>query len=439
MKPLLIRGGRIFDPARGVDEIGNMVIADGKIVWLGTGTPSQPYELIFEAKGLVVCPGFIDLHCHLRQPGFEEKETIATGTLAAARGGFTTVCCMPNTKPPLDNKVLINEVRSVAAFGGIVRVLPIGCITRGRQGTELADFAEMVGAGVIAVSDDGDPVTNSGLMRRALELARGFDLPVIDHCEDKSLTAGGQMNEGAVSQKLKLRGIPAVAEEIMVARDLALAELTGARVHIAHVSTAGSVELIRRAREKGVPVTAEVTPHHLTLTEERVADCNSNARVNPPLRTRRDVMALIQGLSDRVIDVIATDHAPHTEAEKRREFTQAPFGISGLETALGSLMSLVHGGHVTLDTIITALTSAPANIIGNKHGKLGTLRVGVLVDVTVFDLEREWMVNIKDFASKGKNTPLANTVLKGKVIATISRGEMVYIDKAVNLKERVPG
>ncbi|MDO8687335.1 MAG: dihydroorotase, partial [Dehalococcoidales bacterium] len=318
-KALLIRGGRIIDPGQGIDVMGSLLIAEGKIAWLGTGEimpPRSDYDVL-PASGLIVCPGFIDLHCHLRQPGFDEKETVATGTLAAARGGFTTICCMPNTTPPLDNQATIEYVRSKAASEGVVRVLPIGCISKGRRGEELAPMSELAAAGVVGFSDDGAPVLNSGLMRQALEHSRVLGLPVIDHCEDATLSDGGLMNEGIVSRRLGLPGTPAAAEEIMVARDLALAELTGGWLHIAHVSTAGSVELIRRAREKGHRVTSEVTPHHLTLTEEKVMGYDTNAKVNPPLRTQRDIKALIQGLNQGVIDIIATDHAPHSEADKR--------------------------------------------------------------------------------------------------------------------------
>ena len=436
MKPLLIQGGRIIDPSQGIDEIGSLLITKGKISWLGIGAlPQTDYDTL-NARGLIVCPGFIDLHCHLRQPGFEEKETIATGTRAAARGGFTTICCMPNTNPPLDSQSVIDYVKSKAATEGVVRVLPIGCISKGRQGQKLVEFDELASAGVIAYSDDGKPALNSRIMRQALDYSRAFDLPIIDHCEDTTLTEGGQMNEGAISTKLGLPGMPAVAEEIIVARDLALARLTGARLHIAHVTTGGSVDLIRHAKEKGVKVTAEVTPHHLTLTEERVIGYDTNAKVNPPLRTKQDIHALIQGLKENVIDIIATDHAPHSEVDKLCEFALATFGISGFETALGSLMSLVHNGELTLTTIIAKLTCEPAKIIGDKCGKLGTLAVGTSADVTVFDPNTEWVVDTTAFASKGKNTPLAGSTLKGKVMATLSQGKLVYKEDSIKVEER---
>ena len=437
MMSLLIHGGHIIDPAQGIDEIGSLLITEGKISWLGRGeaTPPHPGDDVLHARGLIVCPGFIDLHCHLRQPGFEEKETIASGTRAAARGGFTTVCCMPNTNPPLDSQATVDYVRSTAAREGLVRVLPIGCISRGRKGQELAPLDELASAGVIGFSDDGDPA-NSQLMRQALEHSRVLDLPIIDHCEDKALSKDGQMNEGIVSARLGLKGIPAAAEEAIVARDLALAELTGGWLHIAHVSTAGSVDLIRRAKEKGIRVTAEVTPHHLTLTEEKVIGYNTNAKVNPPLRTKHDIQALIQGLKENVIDIIATDHAPHTKADKACDFKLAAFGTSGFETALGSLMSLVHEGQLTIATLIAKLTSEPSKIIGNKYGKLGSLTVGTPADITIFDPDLEWIVDTKAFASKGKNTPLAGSRLKGKVMAAISQGKLVYKDKATKVEVR---
>ena len=437
MKPWLIQGGRLIDPVQRIDETGSLFISGGKITWLGKGevTLPQPDYDVLHAEGLIICPGFIDFHCHLRQPGFEEKETIATGTQAAARGGFTTICCMPNTNPPLDNQATIDYVKSTAATEGVVRVLPIGCISKGRKGDELVDMGELASAGVIAYSDDGKPVASSRLMRQALDSSRAFGLPVIDHCEDSRLAEGGQMNEGIIATKLGLRGIPAAAEEIMVARDLALAQLTGARLHIAHVSTEGSVDLIRRAREKGIPVTAEVTPHHLTLTEEKVLGYDTNTKVNPPLRTKRDIQALIQGLNDHTIDIIATDHAPHTEADKRCDFALAPFGISGLETALGSLLSLVHNRQLALTALIAKLTNEPAKIIGSKYGKLGTLAVGATADITIFDPDKSWVVDTRAFASKGKNTPLAGSVLRGKVMATIFGGELVYKDASLNLKQ----
>ena len=437
MKQLLIRGGRIIDPSQKKDEIGNILVSDGKIAWLGKGEaiPSQADYDVLLAEGLIVCPGFVDLHCHLRQPGFEDKETIATGAQAAARGGFTTVCCMPNTNPPLDNRETIEFVKAEAAKAGAVRVLSIGCVTKGRAGKELAPLSELFGVGVIGFSDDGSPVLSAGMMRQALETTMILGLPVIDHCEDTYLTEGGVMNWGSLAMSLGLKGMPAAAEEIIVARDVALAGMTGGWVHIAHVSTEESVNIIRRAKQVGVRVTAEVTPHHLTLTEEKVRGYDTNAKVNPPLRTEQDRLALIHGLKEGVIDIIATDHAPHTAAEKALGFDKAPSGISGLETALGSLMGLVHSGQIDLGLLISKLTSEPAKILGDREGRLGSLAVGATADITLFDPDKEWLVEPDKFASKGKNTPLAGSKLKGKVMATIYGGKVVYCDDSIKVEE----
>lgn len=458
MSSLFIRGGHIIDPAQEINRVGNLLIAEDKIAWVGEEeeTPELEHLTVLDASGLIVCPGFIDLHCHLREPGFEDKETIATGTRAAARGGFTTVCCMPNTNPPLDTSPSVEYVKAKAKAEGVVRVLPIGCITKNREGKELAEMGGLAAAGVVAFSDDGDPVVDSRLMRYALYYSLAFGLPVIDHCEDKALSMDGLINEGWISTRLGLRGIPAAAEETMVARDLALAELTGARLHIAHASTAGTVELIRRAKEKGIAVTAEVTPHHLTLTEERIMGepwgmgnqstsqlrplpltaFDSNTKVKPPLRTKADRDALIQGIREGVIDAIATDHAPHTLVDKLCEFGNAASGISGLETALGSLMSLVNGGELDLFTLVSKLTSDPAKIIGKKYGELGTLKVGTAADLTILDPQVEWIVDPDSFASKGKNTPLRGCRLRGKVMMTIVGGEAVYQDGRIKIRSR---
>jgi dihydroorotase len=440
---LLIRGGHIIDPSQGIDQVGDLLIAEGKIVQVGGSiTPSPSLSVILskaknlDAMGLVICPGFIDLHCHLREPGFEDKETIATGTKAAAIGGFTTVCCMANTNPPLDSPSTVDWVKQKARKDSLVAVLPIGCITKGRKGEELTDMAGLAEAGVVAFSDDGDSVASSQLMCRAMEYSRALGLPIIDHCEDKALSNNGIINEGQISAKLGLKGIPAAAEEVMVARDLNLAKLTRARLHIAHVSTKGSVELIRRAKEEGVSVTAEVTPHHLTLTEERIVGESSNkpfdtnAKVNPPLRTKEDVQALIKGLKDGVIDAIATDHAPHTLADKNCGPELAAFGISGLETAFGCLMSLVHQGKISLTQLMSKLTCEPAKVIG-RNGELGTLKAGAPANITILDPDREWIVNSRNFASKGKNTPYDGYTFKGKIMAAIANGRVVYIDASL--------
>jgi len=422
---LLIRGGRIIDPSQGVDAVGDLFISDGKIAWLSmqqAGSLPEHHKVI-KAQGMVVCPGFVDLHCHLRQPGFGEKETIATGTRAAAKGGFTTVCCMPNTEPPVDKAELVRYVKSVAAKEGAVRVLPVGCITEGRKGGKLADFGELSASGVVAFSDDGSPVMDSAIMRSALKYSQNSGLPIIDHCEDLAFSQDGVMNEGSLATKLKLKGMPACAEESMVARDIRLARIVGGRLHIAHVSTAGSVELIRSAKEEGIAITAEVTPHHLTLTEEAVVGYNTNAKVNPPLRTADDIEALIAGLKDGVLDAIATDHAPHTAQDKNCDFNAAAFGISGFETALGSLMTPVHRGKLDLVTLISKLTCEPASIL--RRTDLGTLESGSVADVVILDLNKEWVVNPEEFVSKGKNTPLAGIALKGKVVMTIVGGVVV--------------
>jgi dihydroorotase len=431
---LLIRGGRIIDPSQGIDAVGDLFISDGKIAWLSVqkARPLPDNYQAIEGRGMMVCAGFIDLHCHLRQPGFEEKETIATGTRAAAKGGFTTVCCMPNTEPPADKAEVVKYVKSVAAKEGAVRVLPIGCITRGRKGGKLAEFGELSAPGAVAFSDDGSPVMDSTVMRSALEYSQESGLPLIDHCEDLAFSQDGVMNEGSLATRLGLKGIPACAEESMVARDIRLARIVGGRLHIAHVSTAGSVELIRSAKEEGISITAEATPHHLTLTEEAVVGYNTNAKVNPPLRTAEDVEALISGLRDGVLDAIATDHAPHTAKDKDCDFNTAAFGISGFETALGTLMTLVHQGKLDLVTLISKLTYEPVSIL--RRTDLGTLKPGAVADVVIFDPNREWVVNPEEFVSKGKNTPLAGCVLKGRVMATVYGGEAVYMDKAISLK-----
>jgi len=440
---LLISNGRILDPGQKIDKIGDLLVIDGEINSVGDrnikGTGKD--LIVINATGLVVCPGFIDLHCHLREPGFEDKETIATGTRAAAAGGFTTICCMPNTNPPIDDEASIDYIKGKAADEGVVQVLIIGCITKGRQGKELTEMSELVETGAIAFSDDGDSVPNSRIMSLAMEFGRVLKVPIIEHCEDKELADGGSMNEGWVSTRLGIKGIPAASEEIIIARDIALADLTGARLHIAHVSTKGSVALVRSAKEKGIAVTAEVTPHHLTLTEERIMGpelgldrllaYDTNAKVNPPLRTRKDIDALLTGLKEGVIDIIATDHAPHTLVDKMCEFGLAAFGISSFETALGCLMGLVHSGHLDLTSMVSKLTCEPAKIIGPRFGELGTLKAGSRADIAIFDPNKEWIVNSQDFASKGKNTPFDGYEFKGKVMATIVAGELIHYDNSI--------
>ena len=365
---LLIQGGRIIDPGDGVDMVGDLLIVGGVVAWIGEGGGAfqAPGGDVLTAAGMIVTPGFVDLHCHLREPGFEDKETVASGTEAAARGGFTSVCCMPNTCPPIDTPAMVEFVRSKADREGRVRVFPIGCITRGQQGEELTDMDGLAEAGVVAFSDDGKAVPSGWLMQKALECACRLDLPIIDHCEDTLLSAGGVMNDGLLATRLGLRGMPAVAEECVVGRDIELARVTGARIHIAHVSAAGSVDLIRSARQDHVDVTAEATPHHLVLTEERVDGYDTKAKVNPPLRTRGDTEAVIRGLEEGVIEAVATDHAPHTVGDKACDFQSAAFGISGLETALGVLLSLVHQGKLDLTTLIERLTAGPARVLQSR-------------------------------------------------------------------------
>ncbi len=445
---LLICGGHIIDTGQGINQIADLVIDEGKIKQLGKGIPIQPGQEVIDATGLVVCPGFVDLHCHLREPGFEDKETIATGTRAAAAGGFVAVCCMANTSPPIDNPAMVDWVKQKAAEEGIVHVFPIGCVTKGRGGKEVCDMAGLAETGVVAFSDDGDPVVSSQVMRRALEYSCALGLPIIAHCEDRRLSNDGVVSEGWVSAKLGVKGIPASAEEMMIARDLALAKLSNARIHIAHVSTCGSVKLVRRAKEEGISVTAEVTPHHLTLTEEKImgrgwgegnnviaseakqSQYDTNAKVNPPLRTEDDITCLIDGLKHGVLDAIATDHAPHTLADKDCSLEAAAFGISGFETAFGSLMGLVHKGEIGLVTLISKLTCEPARIV-DKGDELGTLKIGSPANITIFDPDREWIVDSSKFASKGKNTPFDGCKFKGKVMATIVDGEVVYIDDSL--------
>lgn len=427
-RPLLITGGHIVDPSQGIDDDGDLLVTDGKIAMLGrsrTLSATTSTEVL-DASGLVVCPGFIDLHCHLRQPGFEKKETIATGTFAAAHGGFTTVCCMPNTNPPLDSTAMIDYVKTIAEKEGVISVLPIGCITTSRKGKELVDMAALADCGAAGFSDDGSPVMDHRAMKLALIKSRKLGLLIIDHCENLELSQGGQLNDGETARKLALRGIPAAAEETMVERDIRLAQQTGGRLHIAHVSTSASVDLIRQAKLRGVNVTAEVTPHHLTLTEEIVFSHSTQAKVNPPLRTEKDVAALIAGVRDNTIDAIATDHAPHTLADKECPFDQAAFGISGFETALGSVMELVHRHQLSLFDLILKLTIGPARVLGDRFDWLGSLAPGRPANLTVFDPLAKWIVDPNRFTSKGRNTPLAGTTLKGKVMATIYQGRFVY-------------
>ena len=431
-KAILIENGRIIDPLTGLDDTGDLFIRDGKIAWLSKPetTPIKVDHQVINAAGLVVCPGFIDLHCHLRQPGYERKETIATGTQAAAKGGFTTICAMPNTDPPVDSADTVRYVLNTAGREGTVRVLPIACITRQRQGKELVDMAALAGAGAVAFSDDGSPVINDDIMAAALKNSRTTGLPIIDHCENTGLSEGWDMNGGETARLLGLRGMPDGSEESMIERDIRINRDIGGVLHIAHVSTAASVSLIRRAKKDGVRMTAEVTPNHLTLDDGTVKTAGNNAKVNPPLRSHKDIEALIEGLLDNTIDIIATDHAPHTAADKSGNFATAAFGISTLETALGSLMGLVHSNAIPLKTLISKLTVAPSGLLAGRPGVTCSLTVGTAADITLFDPDLNWVVDIDKFISKGKNTPLAGTTLRGKVMWTIYRGRVVYRDDA---------
>lgn len=424
MTDILLRGGRLVDPSNKLDGVGDVLIRDGKIESVGGNIAAPDGATIVDCAGQVVAPGFIDVHCHLREPGREDVETIATGARAAAAGGFTAVCAMPNTDPVTDNQAAVGFVLKQGRAAQAARVYPIGAISIGEMGERLAEFGEMVGAGAVAVSDDGKPVVSAQLMRTALEYARTFGIPVADHCEDPTLAAGGAMNEGLVSARLGLKGIPGEAEEIMAIRDILLAKRTGGHVHLCHMSTRGSVELIRWGKDRNINVTAEVCPHHLSLTEDEVEGYNTNAKMNPPLRSADDVAALCQAVKDGTIDVIATDHAPHHNDEKEREFSDAPNGIVGLETALAvNLTWLVKPGIISLSTLIEKMSCAPARLF---HLPGGSLRRGVAADVTVFNPTAEWVVDPKLFKTKGRNSPYAGRTLAGQVGCTIVDGRIVH-------------
>jgi dihydroorotase len=424
-RPILLTGGRVLDPSQGLDlAVGDVLLIDGKIEHAGERVARPADAEVVDCAGLVVSPGFVDVHCHLREPGREDVETIATAARAAVAGGFTAVCAMPNTDPVTDNQAAVGFIIRQAQRAAAARVYPIGAITLGQKGEALAEFGEMVAAGAVAVSDDGKPVVSAQMMRTALEYARTFGIPVADHCEDPTLAHGGAMNEGVMSMKLGLKGIPAEAEEIMAIRDILLARRTGGHVHLCHMSTKGSVELIRWGKERDIRVTAEVCPHHLSLTEVEVDGYDTNAKMNPPLRTAEDVEALQQAVRDGTIDVVATDHAPHHYDEKEREFADAPNGIVGLETALAVLVTwLVEPGILTYAQLVDKMACAPARIF-NLPG--GTLRRGAVADVTVFDPTRAWTVDPKGFCSKGRNTPYAGRTLRGRAVCTVVDGRVVY-------------
>lgn len=422
MVAILIKGGRVFDPGRFVGQ-GDVLIDQARIAAVGPNLHAPAGATTIQATGLLVLPGFVDLHVHFREPGFEYKETIQTGSAAAVAGGFTTVCCMPNTNPVNDNQAVTDFILERARIAGLANVFPVGAITKGSEGKELAEIGDLRRSGCVAISDDGRPVMNSLVMRRAMEYALAFDLTVVDHCEDLHLAEGGCMNEGVVSTELGLPGIPAAAEDVMVARNLSLSELTGARLHLAHISTAGSVRMVREAKARGIHVTAEACPHHFTLTEEVVRGYNTHAKMNPPLRTWKDVQAIKEGLRDGTIDVIATDHAPHATQEKQQDFTEAPFGIVGLETAFSLTLGLVEEGVLSLEQAVTKLTSAPARAFGLSKG---TLAVGADADVVLVDPNEQWEVDPSRFKSKSRNTPFAGWKLRGRVKTTIVGGRIVF-------------
>lgn len=424
MRPILLRGGRVIDPSRGTDGVADVYVVGGKIEAVGRNIAPADGAEVLDVTGKVVAPGLIDLHVHLREPGQEDVETVATGAQAAAAGGFTAVCAMPNTDPVTDNQAAVGFIVRQAMRAARARVYPIGAITLGQKGQQLAEFGEMVGAGAVAVSDDGKPVVSSHMMRTALEYAQTFGIPVADHCEDPTLAHGGSMHEGLVSTRLGLKGIPAAAEEIMVARDIILAELTGGHVHLCHMSTRGSVDLIRRAKEKGIAVTAEATPHHFSLTHERVEGYDTHAKMNPPLREAADREAIRQALKDGTIDVVASDHAPHHYDAKEREFDDAPNGIIGLETALSiGLRELVRPGLLTLAELIDRMSTRAARIF---HLPGGTLATGAPADLVVFDPDATWVVEPARLFSKSRNTPYAGEALPGVVELTLVEGAAVF-------------
>jgi dihydroorotase len=424
VRSILLQGGRVVDPGQRRNEALDVLLVDGQVAQVGAGIGSPDGALVLDCSGRVVLPGLVDLHVHLREPGAEHKETIATGARAAAAGGFTSICAMPNTDPVIDSPATVGFVAAAGREAGFSRVYPVGAISLGQKGERLTEIGELVEAGAVAITDDGSPVMDSGLMRRALQYALAFDIPVADHPEDLGLSRNGVMNEGLVSARLGLAGKPNASEDVHIARDLLVAELTGGHIHLQHISTRLGVDMIRRAKARGVRVTAEAAPHHLLLTDEAVDGYRTDAKMNPPLRAEADRQAVEDGFLDGTLDTLATDHAPHHYDEKEQAFDDAPFGVSGLETALGLMLThFVRTGKMELSTLVERMSLQPARAFGLPGGTLGE---GMPADVTVVDLEREWTVDPRVFHSRGRNTPFTGEVLQGRVVWTVVGGRVVH-------------
>jgi dihydroorotase len=431
---ILIRGGRVVDPSQALDRRGDLLIEDGAVVGIDKNIVTENARVV-DAEGLVVAPGLVDMHVHFREPGFEYKEDVASGSRAAARGGFTTVACMPNTDPPIDNEALVARILRLGNEAGLCRVHPIAAVTKGSRGEALTEMALLAAAGAVGFSDDGRPVESSRVMRRALEYVQITGRPIIAHCEDRALSAGGHMHEGAVSTRLGINGIPSASEDVAVARDVRLAEITGGRLHVCHVSSSRSVEVIREAKNRGVRVTAEGTPHHFTLTDEAVDGFDPNTKMNPPLRSEKDRLAVVEGLADGTLDAIATDHAPHAALEKLVEFAEAPFGIIGLETSLALSVTGLRAAGMSLATIVERMTIAPARILGLEAG---TLRPGAAADVVVFDPDATWTLTADQLGSKSSNTPFLGKELRGRALLTLLAGRAVWESPEIRKRLAAP-